>query len=132
MVYRVLADLVVVTHLAFVLFTVFGGLLALRWRWVPWAHVPAAVWGAFVEITGRICPLTPLENRLRVAGGGAEYAGDFVDRYVMPIVYPPGLTRDVQLALGALVVVINGAIYTWVWLRWSRSTDVGHRHSRTS
>ena len=120
MAYRLLADLVVVLHLAFVLFTVLGGLLAHRWRWVPWVHVPASAWGAFVEITGRVCPLTPLENRLRGAAGGFAYEGDFIEHYLAPIVYPSGLTREIQLALATLLVIVNGAIYTTLWRRRTR------------
>jgi Protein of Unknown function (DUF2784) len=113
--YRLLADLVVILHLAFLLFTVLGGLVVLRWRWFPWIHLPAAIWGGFVEVTGRVCPLTVLENWLRRAGGGSGYERDFIDRYVVPIVYPPGLTREIQLALGVLLVVVNGAIYMIAW-----------------
>jgi hypothetical protein len=118
--YRLLADLVVTLHLALVLFTVLGGLLVLRWRWFPWLHLPAAIWGGLVEVTGRACPLTPLETWLRGAGGGSAYQSDFIEHYLVPIVYPPSLTREVQLALGALVVVVNGAIYTTIWLRRTR------------
>jgi hypothetical protein len=117
MVYGLLADLVVALHLAFVLFAALGGLLALRWHWVPWLHLPAVAWGGFVEVTGRLCPLTPLENWLRGAAGGSQYEGDFIARYLMPIVYPPSLTREIQLALGALLVVVNVAIYATVWRR---------------
>ena len=113
--YWLLADLVVILHLAFLLFTVLGGLLVFRWRWFPWVHLPAAIWGGFVEVTGRVCPLTVLENWLRLAGGGSGYERDFIDRYVVPIVYPPGLTREIQLALGALLVMVNGAIYIMAW-----------------
>jgi hypothetical protein len=117
MLIAVLADLVVVLHLAFVLFVVLGGLLALRWRWMPALHLPAAAWGVFVEITGRICPLTPLEQRLRSGVGASAYEGDFVERYLIPIVYPPSLTREVQVALAAFVILVNVAIYTIVWRR---------------
>lgn len=117
MAYRLLTDLIVALHLTFVLFTALGGLLALRWRWFPWVHLPAAAWGGFVEVTGRICPLTPLENWLRVRGGGSAYEGDFIERYLVPIVYPPSLTREIQLTLGAFLVLINGAIYAKVWHR---------------
>lgn len=118
--YGALADLVVVLHLAFVLFVVLGGLLALRWRWVPWLHLPAAAWGGFIEATGRICPLTPLENSLRAAAGGSGYEGDFIQHYLIPIVYPPALTREIQLALGALLLVVNLVIYGAVWRRRTR------------
>jgi hypothetical protein len=115
MVFRVLADAVVVLHLAFILFAVLGGLLVLRWPRVIWAHLPAAAWGAAVEFCGWICPLTPLENQMRRAGGAAAYSGGFVERYVVPIVYPAELSREFQVFLGCAVVGINAAIYLYVW-----------------
>lgn len=115
--YRSLAGLVVIIHLAFLLFTVLGGLLVFRWRWFGWVHLPAAIWGGFVEVTGRICPLTDLENWLRRAGGASAYDLDFIDRYIAPVVYPPGLTRGMQLALASLLVVVNATIYTVAWRR---------------
>jgi hypothetical protein len=119
-----LADLLVVIHLAFVVFVVAGGLLVLRWPKVAWAHLPAAAWGAVVEITGWICPLTPLENWLRTRSGSEVYAGDFVARYVMPALYPDGLTRESQLLMGCAVVVLNIAIYALVLRR--RAPPVSH------
>jgi hypothetical protein len=113
--YRLLADLVVILHFGFLVFTVLGGLLVCRWRWFPWIHLPAAIWGGFVEVSGRVCPLTVLENWLRRAGGASGYERDFIDRYVVPIVYPPGLTREIQLVLGALLIVVNVAIYMMAW-----------------
>ncbi len=110
-----LADLVVILHLSFVLFVVFGGLLVLRWPRLAWVHLPAAAWGAAVEFAGWICPLTPLEQWLRVEGGGHGYGSDFIERYVLPVLYPAGLTHNVQLVLGIVVVVINAAVYGWVW-----------------
>ena len=121
MVYLLLADAVVVLHLLFILFVFGGGLLLLRWRRLIWLHLPAAAWGAVVEMTGWICPLTPLENRLRELGGGSRYAGDFVAKYVVPIVYPERLTEKTQLLLGAIVVVVNAVIYAVVWKRSRRS-----------
>ena len=106
-----LADVVVVIHLAFVAFVVAGALLALWWRWVPWVHVPAAVWGVLIEWTGWICPLTPLENGLRQAGGEAGYTGGFVANYLLPLLYPSGLTRSLQFVLGLVVIGINVAVY---------------------
>jgi len=114
---QVFADLVVVVHFAFVLFVVLGGLLVLRWPVVRWIHLPAAVWGAIVEFSGSVCPLTPLENALRAQAGEAGYSGDFVSRYLLPTLYPASLTRSVQLVLGAIVVGLNCAVYTWVWRR---------------
>lgn len=113
--YRLLADFVVILHFGFLLFTVLGGLFVFRWRWFPWIHLPAAIWGGFVEMTGRLCPLTVLENWLRRTGGGSGYERDFIDRYVVPIVYPPGLTREIQVVLGALLVLVNSAIYVMAW-----------------
>ena len=113
--YPLLADLVLIVHLAFVVFVLCGGLLVLRWRWIAWLHLPAAVWGAVVEFTGWICPLTPLENWLRAQGGEATYAGDFIVRYLRSILYPDALTPDVQVVLGVLVLVVNLVIYGWLW-----------------
>jgi hypothetical protein len=118
--YQAAADLVVLVHLAFIAFVIFGGALALRWRWVAWVHLPAVLWGVLLEWCGWMCPLTPLENWLRRASGAAEYAGGFVERYVLPIVYPATLTREVQVALGLLVCVVNAVIYWRLW-RWWRS-----------
>jgi hypothetical protein len=117
MFFRLLADLVVLTHLAFIVFVVAGGLLALRWRRVPWVQLPAALWGAVIEVAGWVCPLTPLENGLRERAGAAGYAGGFVEHYVLPVVYPGALTREVQVVLAVVVVVANGLIYFWVWRR---------------
>jgi hypothetical protein len=114
-VYRLLADLVVLVHALFVAFVVLGGLLAVRWRSAPVVHLPAALWGAWIEISGRICPLTPLENWLRERGGAAGYAGGFVEHYLLPVLYPGGLTRSVQYGLAAVVVIMNGLVYGWVW-----------------
>jgi hypothetical protein len=118
--YRLLADLVLVLHLAFLVLVVLGGLLVFRWRWFAWIHLPAAIWGGFVEVTGRVCPLTVLENWLLQAGGSSGYEHGFIDQYVVPIVYPPGLTREIQLVLAALLVLVNGAIYVMAWRRRAR------------
>lgn len=121
MIYRALADALVVLHLGFVVFVVLGGLLALRWPRVAWVHVPAAVWGALVELTGWICPLTPWEQSLRRLGGEAGYTGGFVAHYLLPVLYPAGLTPSVQTALGLFVAALNVAIYATVLRRrWGR------------
>ncbi len=119
---KLLADLVLVVHLAFVVFVVLGGLLVLRWRWLGWAHIPAALWGAGIELVGGVCPLTPLENRLRTAAGEAGYESGFVEHYIVPVLYPPGLTRTTQLALGGVVLLFNGAVYWWIWKRYATAS----------
>ena len=115
--FRFLADLTVIVHLAFVLFVVFGGLLVLRWRRVAWLHLPAAVWGAWIEFAGWLCPLTPLENWLRERGGRAAYTSSFVERYIIPTLYPDSLSREVQWVLGGLVLIVNGLVYLVVLRR---------------
>jgi hypothetical protein len=120
-VYRLAADAVLVVHLAFVLFVVLGGIAVARWPRVAWAHVPAAVWGALIEYAGWICPLTPLENELRYRAGLRTYRGDFVEQYVLPLLYPAHLTRSTQVALGTLVLVVNVAAYWYVWKRSARA-----------
>lgn len=112
--YQFLAALVVFAHLAFVVFATVGGMLALRWPRIAWIHLPAAAWAAFVELSGRLCPLTPLENALRRRAGLDDYSGDFVANYVFPMLYPTGLTRDAQLAIGLFVIVMNVVAYGWV------------------
>jgi Protein of Unknown function (DUF2784) len=114
-----LADLVVVAHFLFVLFVIFGGLLVLRWPKVAYVHLPVAVYGVLIEFIGWVCPLTPLEKRLRESAGQQGYEGGFVEHYILPVLYPSGLTRGVQLVLGALVIGINLAIYTVVVRRRS-------------
>src|SRR5688572_22529286 len=116
---RFFADAIVVLHLAFVLFVVFGGLLVLRHRRVAWLHLPAVAWGVWVEFAGWICPLTPLENWLREQSGSAVYTSSFIDRYLMPVLYPAALTREIQWALGVIVVLINVAVYAVVVRRRS-------------
>lgn len=117
MAYRVAADAVLLLHLAFIVYVCLGGLLAARWRWLPIVHLPAAAWGVWIELSGRVCPLTPLENRLRVLAGQEGYGGDFVAHYLLGVIYPDWLAREVQFALAALVLVVNAAIYAWLWRR---------------
>src|SRR5215207_7214411 len=113
------AVVVLVVHLAFVLFVVLGGLLVLRWPRVAWVHVPVALYGAAIEFIGFMCPLTPLEVWLRQRGGEAGYSGGFIEHYITAALYPSGLTREVQLVLGAAVLLLNGVVYA-VWLRRRR------------
>ena len=121
MIYRLAADLLLLIHVAFVFFVLFGAVAALRRPRVLWLHFPAAVWGALIEFQGWICPLTPWENRLRTLGGQAGYPGGFMEHYVLPLLYPGSLTRTVQLTLGLVVVVVNVLLYALVWLKWSRA-----------
>lgn len=125
MIYRLLADIVVIIHLGFVVFVVLGGFLLRRWPRLVWVHVPAAVWGVMIEFAGWICPLTPLENEFRERGGQAGYEGGFIDHYLVPLLYPGALTRPVQLSLGVLALGINVLAY-WLFFRWRR------RNVRTS
>ena len=118
---RVLADVTVVVHLLFVAFVVLGGLLVLRWPAAAWLHLPAAAWGAWVELAGWVCPLTPLENWLRREGGEPAYTSGFVEHYVLPLLYPVSLPREVQLALGASVLLVNALIYAVVLRRRGRA-----------
>lgn len=109
-----MADAVVVLHFAFVVFVAFGGLLILKWPRLVWLHIPAVAWGVAIELGGWICPLTPLENHLREQAGERHYSGDFIGRYLMPVVYPEGLTREAQLLLGLAALLLNLGIYAFV------------------
>jgi hypothetical protein len=111
--YRALADGVVVFHFGFVLFVVLGGVLVLRWRRAAWVHLPCAAWGALIEFGGWICPLTPLEHRLRELGRQATYGESFVEHYITHVMYPASLTRPMQFAIGAFVIAVNATVY---WL----------------
>ena len=121
--YQLLADLVVLVHVAFVVFAVLGGLLAARWRHLVWIHLPAVIWAALVEVLGWVCPLTPLENWLRQRGGERGYGSDFIARYILPALYPEELTREVQIALGAFVILMNLTIYIWIFRRKRANRD---------
>ncbi len=123
MIYSLLADLAVLLHFSFVLFVVLGGFLVLRRFRYIWLHLPAAVWGALIEFQGWICPLTHLENRWRRAAGERGYEGGFIEHYLMPVLYPDGLTHNVQIVLGLLVIAINVAIYAGVFVKRKRVGD---------
>jgi uncharacterized protein DUF2784 len=117
MILRLLADATVLLHVAFVLFVVCGGLFAARWPRVAWLHLPAAIWGAWVEFSGWICPLTPLENWLRGQGGGVVYTSGFIEHYVLPVLYPASLSRPGQWVLGGFVLLVNAVVYAGVFRR---------------
>lgn len=115
--FALLAALTVFVHVAFVIFAAAGGVIVLRWPRVAWLHLPAVAWAVFVELSGGFCPLTPLENEFRERGGLQPYSGDFVANYVLPVLYPEGLTRDVQIWIGLGVLAINVAAYAWMMRR---------------
>jgi hypothetical protein len=123
MLYQVLADIVACVHAAFVAFVVLGGVLAIRWRRLVWLHVPAAIWGALIEFADWVCPLTPLENALRGRAGDAGYGDGFIQHYLLRALYPAGLTRGVQVALGTLVIVVNILAYVALLRRGRRSVE---------
>lgn len=116
--HTIAADLIVVLHLSFVIFVVMGGLLMLKWRRVLYVHIPAAIWGALLEFMAWGCPLTPLEKKLRVAAGEEGYSGGFIEHYLVPLIYPDEITRDMQIWVGIFVIAINMLIYGWVIMRW--------------
>jgi len=117
---RLAADLVVSLHAAFVLFVVFGGLLATKWPRAAWVHIPCFLWGAWVEMAGWLCPLTPLENLLREHGGEAAYQVGFIEHYLLPVLYPEGLTRTIQICLGLLMLLGNLFLYAALFQRRRR------------
>ena len=130
--YAALAALVVFAHLAFVVFATVGGVLALRWPRVAWVHLPAAAWAVFVEFSGGLCPLTPLENMLRRRAGLEDYSGDFIANYVFPVLYPEGLPREAQLVIGAFVLVVNAIAYAFVIRSRRRTGEAGGAAPKTS
>ena len=106
-----------VFHTVFILFAMFGALLLLRWPKLVWLHLPALAWGLWIELAGGICPLTPLENGLREQAGDARYNGGFIEHYIVPVIYPPGLTHDTQLVLAAVLIILNAGLYALFWTR---------------
>ena len=120
MAHAVAADAVLVLHALFVLFVVAGGVLVRRWPRLAWLHLAAVAWAVWVSAAGRICPLTPLENALRRAAGQAGYGNGFIEHYLLALLYPGGLTREMQIGLGAFVVVLNLAVYATLYLRRQR------------
>jgi len=120
MIYRILAEFVVIIHFSFVLFVLLGGLLVLKYWRCAWLHVPAILWAVLISFAGWDCPLTPLENGLRQQGGTAGYGNGFTEHYILPILYPTALTRNLQIALGLFVLMLNTAVYVFVILRYRR------------
>ena len=126
MLLSLLADLVLVVHVTFILFVVLGGLLVLWQPRIAWVHIPCAIWGAWVEFAGWICPLTPLEVDLRTRAGEIGYEGGFIERYVTAALYPQGLTREIQIGLGIAVVAVNVIIYV-VAIKRARNNSPSER-----
>ena len=114
------ADLIVLIHFSFILFVILGGFLAMKWRKIIWLHLPAAVWGILIEFFGWICPLTVLENRLRLDNDNGAYSTGFIEHYIIPLIYPEGLTPEIQVILGIAVIVFNLFVYTLVFKKWIR------------
>jgi len=114
---HIIADMIVMLHLAFVLFAVLGGFLVFWRQWLAWLHLPAVIWAGYVELSGSVCPLTPLENRFRLRGGQEGYTNSFIEHMVGSLLYPPGLTRQMQILMGTGVVLMNLVIYGWLVYR---------------
>jgi hypothetical protein len=129
MIYHALSNLVLIAHLAFVLFVVLGGFLVLKWRSLAWFHVPAFLWGALIELAGWVCPLTPLENWLREKGGELVYRTDFIEHYILPLLYPATLTRRSQIFMGLLVLSVNLGLYGWILWRIAQKKARGNSSS---
>lgn len=129
MIYSLLADTVLLIHFLFIIFVIFGGILTIKWKRAVWFHLPLLLWGVLIEYVGCICPLTPLENNLRAKGGNGGYDGSFIEYYLLPIVYPGQLTREIQLLLGTLLILINISIY---FLIWQKSIKKWRRKERDS
>ena len=119
--YRLSADLVFLTHFAFILAVIFGGLIILKWPKLAWVHVPVVTWGFIVELTGRTCPLTPLEQNLRMLAGQEAYQGSFIAHYLIPLIYPQGLTAETRLFYATAIAVVNISVYLLLWWRMKTS-----------
>ena len=120
MFYQLAADFLVLLHLSFIIFVFFGGFFALKWRFFIWLHLPAAIWGVIVEWMGWICPLTPLEWELREKGGQSGYSGGFVEHYIIPLIYPAGLTREFQIIIGSIVILVNLFVYGFLLYKYKQ------------
>jgi len=117
-----IADIIVLLHLGFILFAAAGGLLVLRWPRLAWFHLPCVAWGFAIEITGARCPLTPMEWHFRQAAGEPGYTGDFIARYLIPVIYPTDLTRGLQVVLGVSLLLVNAAVYAFLWYSRHKNT----------
>ena len=120
MLYQLAVNVIILLHFAFIVFVIIGGLLVFKWRWLIWLHIPASIWASLIAMVGWICPLTPVENMLRHAAGGEIYTDGFIERYLVPVIYPSGLNREIFIAMGISVIVINVIIYTILFLKCKR------------
>jgi len=125
MFYRLSAEAVLLIHLSFIVFVILGGLLTARWRWVAALHLPSAAWACYVELSGRVCPLTYIENYLWSRSGRASYSQGFIEHYLLPIIYPAGLTSRIQIVLGIGVVLVNALIYGWLFVPFGKVRRAG-------
>ena len=125
------ANIIVLLHFSFILFVSMGGLLVPRWPRLAWLHLPCVAWGVLIEVSGGICPLTPLEMRYRHAAGDPGYSGDFIDRYLLPVIYPSGLTRSLQIGLGLALLLFNLTIYLYAWYRRKKTLTLRRRDTET-
>ena len=123
MFYQLAADAVVLLHFGFILYVVLGGLLSYKWLWLLWLHLPAVVWGAVMSMAGWICPLTPLEIKFRAAGGGGHYSSGFIEHYILPVIYPAGLSRELQTTMGVALLVVNALVYLGLIIKYKKGPD---------
>ena len=119
--YQIAADFIVLLHFIFIVFVVSGGLLVFNWRWLIWPHMAAAIWGSLIVMAGWICPLTPIENWLRLAAGDEVYSGSFIERYLIPVIYPSSLDREMSITMGIVVIVVNVIVYAILFIRLKRN-----------
>ena len=117
MFFRILADVTLLVHMAFIIFVCSGAILTVFWRWIPVIHIPSVVWGVYIELSGKFCPLTHIENSLLLKAGQAGYGESFIEHYLLNIIYPPGLTRGVQFLLAGGLFALNVALYAWLMHR---------------
>ena len=123
MLYPIAADFIVFLHFCFIVFVLIGGFLVFKWHWLIWLHIPAAIWGALIVMVGWVCPLTPIENMLRQASGGMAYSGSFIERYLVPVIYPSALNREIFIAMGVFVIVINMTLYAIYFVYGKKEAD---------
>ena len=123
MFYQLAADAVVLLHFAFILYVLLGGLLSYKWLWLLWLHPPAVAWAAVITMAGWICPLTPLENKLRAAGGGGHYSSGFIAHYILPVIYPAGMSRELQITMGIALLVVNALVYLGLIIKYKKRSE---------